>query len=368
MQKRVNKHTIDINNLSIRDNLNSAVIFDIETTGLSSSSSYIYMIGLCMPSDNNGSYSIVQYMAERKEEEALIIKAFLQDIEPYCCLIDYNGNSFDVPFIRDRCRILGIEHKLDSYEGIDIYRRIKSFKHILKLSSTTQKSIEAYLGVHRDDEYSGGELINVYYDYQKNPSYNALDILFLHNYDDCRGLLDILTILNYAEVFSGRDLSITKANINKYRDSDGFVAKELIIDCELPFPCPIKVSYNSNECFLYIRDSYLCLKVPVYTEELKFFYDNYKDYYYLPIEDMAIHKSVGIFTPREFRQQANKANCYTRKLSEYLPQWTPVFTPFYKREYKSSNLFFEITDEFKSNKDIMQTYIQHILATMMKNK
>ena len=89
------------------------------------------------------------------------------------------------------------------------------------------------------------------------------------------------------------------------------------------------------------------LIIPIYEEELKYFYANYKDYYYLPTEDIAMHKSIASFVDREYREQAGASTCYTRKFSSYLPQWKILVEPFFKREYKSNELFFELTDEIK---------------------
>ena len=108
------------------------------------------------------------------------------------------------------------------------------------------------------------------------------------------------------------------------------------------------------------------IKVPVFCEEMKYFYSDYKNYYYLPHEDMAVHKSVSTYVDPAFRQQASASNCYTRKSGEYLPQWDMVFEPFFKREYDSKHLFFELTEDFKNNREAFSVYASHILSMMMQ--
>ncbi len=107
------------------------------------------------------------------------------------------------------------------------------------------------------------------------------------------------------------------------------------------------------------------LRVPLYEEEMKYFYSNYKDYYYLPLEDVAIHKSIASFVDKEHRVQARAQTCYTRKYSSYLPQWEVLFEPFFKRDYKSPEIFFEITDSFKQDRKAFQMYALHILKKMI---
>ncbi|MDE7047946.1 MAG: hypothetical protein K2P25_08185 [Lachnospiraceae bacterium] len=79
---------------------------------------------------------------------------------------------------------------------------------------------------------------------------------------------------------------------------------------------------------------------------------------------MALHKSISSFVERDYRQQATASNCYTRKLSSYLPQWKVLVEPFFKREYKSKDLFFELTDDIKKNRQLFSDYASHILNTM----
>ena len=104
--------------------------------------------------------------------------------------------------------------------------------------------------------------------------------------------------------------------------------------------------------------------VPIYEEELKYFYANYKNYYYLPTEDMAIHKSIASFVDKDYREQATAENCYTRKFSLYLPQWEVLTEPFFKRDYRSRDLFFELTDDIKKDRDLFSRYASHILNAM----
>ena len=108
------------------------------------------------------------------------------------------------------------------------------------------------------------------------------------------------------------------------------------------------------------------IKVPVFCEEMKFFYSDYKNYYYLPHEDMAVHKSVSMYVDPAFREQAAASTCYTRKHGEYLPQWDVIFEPFFKREYDSKHLFFELNEALKDNRKAFSRYTSHILSMMMQ--
>ena len=133
------------------------------------------------------------------------------------------------------------------------------------------------------------------------------------------------------------------------------------MNLKFPVPLPADITCSANSCYFIGCGNEGRLRVPIYEEEMKYFYSNYKDYYYLPQEDIAIHKSVASFVDKEFRQQALASNCYTRKVSSYLPQWDTLFTPFFKREYKDHDLFFELTDEFKTRREDFNRYAHHVL-------
>ena len=86
------------------------------------------------------------------------------------------------------------------------------------------------------------------------------------------------------------------------------------------------------------------------------------------MEDMAIHKSVASFVDKEHRVPATASTCYTRKFSLYLPQWDYLFSPFFQREYKSPLIFFELTEEFKKNREDFSNYASHILQMMGRSR
>ena len=107
------------------------------------------------------------------------------------------------------------------------------------------------------------------------------------------------------------------------------------------------------------------LRVPLFEEELKYFYANYKDYYYLPKEDTAIHKSIASFVDKAYREKATAENCYTRKEGQYLKEWDLVFTPFFKRDYEDEDLYFDLNENMKKSRFAMSLYACHVIAHIL---
>ncbi len=341
------------------------LFIDIETTGLYAKSSSLYLIGCIYyhQDEKNPCWHTIQWFAANYEEEEAVLRAFADFAKDFHYLIHFNGNQFDIPYLERKLEQYNIDFAIRDFEGIDIYRRIAPYKTFLKLPNCKQKTIESFLSAEREDTYSGGELIEIYHDYVLTHEEEKEHFLLLHNEDDIKGMFDVVAALNIPDLFHN-PLKVVKVQANYYNDIHQQRFPEIVMTLKLSCNLPAEISYGANNCYFTGFGREGKLRVPIYEEELKYFYSNYKDYYYLPNEDTAIHKSVASFVDKEFREQALASNCYTKKTSSYLPQWDVVFTPFFKREYKSKELFFELTDEFKTKRDDFNRYAQHVLQMM----
>ena len=229
-----------------------------------------------------------------------------------------------------------------------------------------QKTIEEFLGIDRQDTYSGSELISKYHDYVCDNDETSLNELLLHNEDDIKGMFHIISMIAYYDLFNN-NVRVMKAQANYFNNENKKRSQEIIMKLKLTSPLPVQVSFRGEGCYFSGYGVDASLKVPLYEEELKYYYSNFKNYYYLPAEDIAMHKSVATFVDKAHRVQASASNCYTRKKSLFLRQWNIVFEPFYKRDYKDKELFFELTDEFKKSRQDFSSYASHTLNAMLKD-
>lgn len=334
------------------------LFLDIETTGFTARSSFLYLIGCAF--FREGCWQTVQWMAENFQEEAELLHSFFRFSEGFTMLAHFNGNNFDLPYLTQKCQQLELPYSFDAFEGLDLYRRISPYKSFLYLENCKQKTLEKFLGLNREDIYSGGDLISVYESYVNAPSEECARLLLLHNVEDLKGMLSVIAMLSYHDALN-LPVKAKKVQANRYRDTTGNVRTELLISIGLPTPVPKAVMASSFGCYAKLEGQQGELRVPVYEGELKYFYANYKEYYYLPEEDLALHKSVATFVEKDKRQQATAQNCYTRKNSQYLRQWSPLFAPFFKKSYLNNELYFELTDELKRNRSAFASYASHIL-------
>ncbi len=338
------------------------LFMDIETTGFAARTSNVYMIG-CLGMEGD-EWIATQFFAERYSEEKEVIEAFFDYASSYRCLIHFNGNNFDIPFLEAKCREFDLSYSFKDFTGIDIYRRIAPYRGFMNLENCKQKTVEHFLKIDREDKYSGGDLVGVYHSFAEKPDDESRSLLLLHNFEDLKGMMKVLPVLAITDMFSEK-LRVTKVLSNTYKDAHGEEHKELLMHFDLPSPFPVSFSSQFEKCYFAASKNEALVRVPIYECELKYFYANYKDYYYLPDEDVALHKSVASFVDKNHREQAKAANCYTKKEGTYLPEWDALVTPFFKKEYTSKELFFELTEERRTDRELFSAYVSHILEHMV---
>ena len=167
------------------------------------------------------------------------------------------------------------------------------------------------------------------------------------------GIMDLLPILSFTQLLHGQ-YQIKSVDIND--------KVTLTLKADYPFPTAVHCSRELYSVFM--RDETVEITIPVYAGTLRFFYPNYKDYYYLPAEDRAIHKSVATYVDKEYRKQATASNCYTTKDDLFLPQFASIMQPAFKKEYKDKVQYFSLTEDFCSSDVLLRRYIDHLLVDL----
>lgn len=393
---QVAKGAVDMINFNPR--LKCGVFFDIETTGFSASKNALYLIGCCRY--DNGSWVLTQWMAEDEsaQQQRLVLEHFLKELDSTPTLITYNGQTFDLPFIEKKCAALKIPVDFSRWEHWDLYKDVRSFGKLLGLDNLKLKTVERFLGIFREDTYSGGALIPIYKNYAKNHSQELEELLLLHNYEDIKDMLFILPILAYRQIADSSwifsEAAVTPTDAGETTSSSytfiagtdqkviGAVALTVSFAQPLPtapkaltFELPLKPQKGGAvqkpqdgspaiDGGIRVKLSFttrtMTLLLPLAADELRYFYDNYKDYYYLPEEDCAVHKSVAAYVDKAYRKRATAQNCYTKKAGRFLPQPEQIFSPAFKYQYDHKLSWFEYTDTVFTNETVRK-YIQCFL-------
>lgn len=344
------------------------LFLDIATTGIKRSDCSIYLIG-CICRQHDG-WQLTQWFDDTGLDEKNVLSSFLIFCSGFKYIVSYNGNRFDLPFLRVRIENNGLTQAAAGFlsmNSVDLYGYIAPYRHLLGLPDYRQQTVEEALQTGRTASEDGREMVNTYKKYLLLPSAGLMEKLVLHNEADVSGLLALLPLSEFSRLEDLR-VKVGRAQANYYTDHEGNKAEELLIQFSLPFTLPTRIYAGMDHCYLKIDGDQGVLKIPMYTEEMKYFYANYKDYYYLPGEDMAIHKYIASYVDRNRRVQAQPETCYTRKTSSYLPQWDLYQTPFFKRRYSDKEIFFEFTDKIKKDRDELSDYASYVLRHIILRK
>ncbi len=293
----------------------SVLFFDIETTGLKKENSQVYLAGCAFKA--GGCWKTRQYLAESALDEREVVESFYGFAKGFKTLVHFNGRHFDVPFMDYKADMYNVDFRLADMDNFDIYTEAKPLKALLGLERMGQKNIESFLGIARDDEMGGGELISLYYEYERTGNEALERLLLLHNHDDVQGMLPLLKILDYLNILKG----------NYVFESFEEIAGTAVFNFRLPAPL-LKAFENRKEGMVLAGDGTLLqLNVDILDTLAGYPLEDYKDYYYLTEEDRVIHKDVAEFVDKSRRRKAKKCECFVKIEDRFLPRGEGIFGP-----------------------------------------
>lgn len=358
------------------------LFFDIETTGLSPKSAQIYSIGLLLFKASE--MEIVQLFANRLSEEIEVLQKFQEYCKAKTQFISFNGKAFDTPFLEKSYSQYGLKSPITGLLQLDLFKMIQSRRKFYQLPSYKLKECERFLGIQREDIYTGGELIYVYLEYLEHPTEEAKSLLLQHNFEDLLYLPSLFSFFAYEELFQGKgsycreksELLLEKNKLrlcfhftkptfpsetkeNTFRTEAQEYPHKLIAEKDIFFPKAI--SHRFDGFALEVSGEEAMLEVPLFSGEAKYFFKNFKDYDYIPAKDMALHKSLSQLYPKEEKQRAKAATAYQKKTGLFLPVFSKCFPNLFQKEYKEKQNYIPFTLELLVNNSFMEEYFLSFL-------
>ena len=159
------------------------ICVDIETTGLTAGTP-LFLIGVL--GHFNGELRVVQLLARDYTEEAALLAHFAALLDASSVVVSFNGKSYDLPYIRDRCLFFGVPFRLQQahIDMLHVARRLWGWR----LPNCKLQTLEQYIcrRIRRGD-IPGAEIPEAYHRFvQTGNAVQMRDILY-HN------ALDLLT-------------------------------------------------------------------------------------------------------------------------------------------------------------------------------
>ncbi len=315
-------------------------MFDIETTGLSPLKSFTYLIGINIY--ENGEWKIIQLFNDDGRSEPEMIRTFHSMIEDMDVLYEFNGDTFDIPYIQKRMNIIERKYNItltdnfDKVETFDMLKYIRPFKSSVGLPNLKQKTLEKYIGLNRVDMYNGGQLIDVYLAYLASGDDHQKQLVLRHNRDDMEGMVYISTLLAF-DLLSKGDISISGINTVMKNNSET-LRLEIHFQTEYSFARPVLAVKDMID--LDISGNEGVLSVPVSEGVLNYYYGTREGDGYSSVE--------GYFVSG--------------------PSFVPDKLPVYKEKAKDKNYYIILDDGFLGNEDFVKDYVQKTIYDVMRYK
>ena len=356
------------------------LIYDIDTTSFEAANGCIFLIGVMFY--QNDELHFLQLFSESIDEEALIIGKFFDIAENYNVLLSYKGESFDIPFIGKRLYTLKQNELYKRFtmlrsRSYDIAGEIMSVKASLSFSSTKLDYLRKKCGQQVPERISGENISKFYVehiaaaklkkllettgnatnhdmigDYHPKPVTDELAHIkpdsgdrFLSDilYRNRENIESVIYLLRLSRIFSMRK---GRFDVNLSTVCDN-------IDVENSL-----TNNNDTVFFAYFADNFrLTIPISVVSVSLKQYYPNYKDYYYFPAEDMAVHKSIAEFAASGSKKKATAKTAYRNVSGRFIPvpgayarSESNKDASFYKAEFDSDDYYIPV-DELLSIKD-----------------
>lgn len=173
--------------------LNQALFFDTETTGLAGGAgTYIFLMGLGFFTDD--SFCVRQYfMSDYNEEEAFLWSINQLFSRGFKMLVSYNGKCYDFPLMQTRFIMTRIPMQLTYQHHLDLlFPTRRLWKR--RLQDCSLSNIEKrVLNIQRNEDIPGYMIPHVYFRYLQNKDARPLKPVFAHNLQDIISLAILTT-------------------------------------------------------------------------------------------------------------------------------------------------------------------------------
>lgn len=163
-----------------------SVFLDIETTGLCGRP--LFLVGLLLHRDDG--LVVRQLFARDYSEERALLQYLIDFLREFQVMVTFNGKSFDIPYIRDRCsyNMLPFSLELHHFDLLHEYRR--RWKEILpdcRLQTLESRICYRY----READIPGAEIPQAYHDYVRTGDARLINDILYHNAVDLITMSDL---------------------------------------------------------------------------------------------------------------------------------------------------------------------------------
>lgn len=179
------RHVLIANDLPVPEGMEYEDYFgihflDIETTGLSGLYGPLFLIGILEVGERG--LSCTQLLAREPCEEPSVLRGLLDHLPHGACLMTFNGDSFDIPYIETRMNFCSLT--MPEINSIDLLKPARK-RYKDKLASCSLQSLERHVlklpDYTREDDIPGYAIPRVYWECVNSGNLSLLLPVVKHN-------------------------------------------------------------------------------------------------------------------------------------------------------------------------------------------
>jgi uncharacterized protein len=169
------------------------VFLDIETTGLSGGTgTYAFLVGIGR--FNGDQFCLTQVFMRDPVEEAALLAALIEFLQPLDALVTFNGKAFDAPVLRTRYIVNGYDIPFSSAAHLDLLPLARRLWRE-RLESRALSSLETHIlkAARTGEDIPGWLIPQMYFDYLRSGDARQLKGIFYHNAMDVVAMAALLS-------------------------------------------------------------------------------------------------------------------------------------------------------------------------------
>ncbi|MCR5273036.1 MAG: ribonuclease H-like domain-containing protein [Lachnospiraceae bacterium] len=348
------------------------LFFDIETTGLSRAKNHVCIVGF--GKIKGDVLTVTQFISESSSDEPELLFALKNEYSADLTTVTFNGTRFDLPFVNERMAQNNIEFSFDEGTCYDLYKEIKDFAGSLALSDCRQQTLELFLHTGRKDSTDGRQLVKNYKVYSSTGNPDLENAVLLHNFEDIKGLVLLFELFSvkkkYEDLKSTLDITDISVKSNKYKDMNGFDCDEILVDFNLNKSLINPVTLTAKSLFIKAEADSGIASIRFFKGNMKYFFKDYKNYFYLPEEGTCIHKDLAKFVDANHKEKAKPHNCFAEKNSCFIPvlceniKYKDKQLPVFRSDYMSVDSYIEADENMLNDMTFLKVYL---LSNILNN-
>ncbi len=171
--------------------LENFLFMDIETLGLKD----VPLILIGVARVESGNIEVDQYLLRGLDEEKAALDAFISHVDKDTVFVSFNGQTFDIPYIKNRLRYYGMKVNLQRHHLDLLHFSRRAWKE--KLPNCKLQTIEKHLfNFEREDDVPSSLVPSFYKTYDQTGNIGPLIPIVEHNREDVVTLARILSRLH----------------------------------------------------------------------------------------------------------------------------------------------------------------------------